>query len=205
MRQEIVVKKAVTRQDFARAVQLQTEVYRESGYLPKHKPPHKPVFPKKVNTGVDEIVYLTGLQDTAFPTEQLIGTISLTIGAVSTCCAALRSFPIYFQRLCSEKRKFLYIGSLAILPRYRPHRGVVMSLIQATMDEAVEKRAERVLCVVHPKHLSFYTKCLGFIEIDQCKNMPGLINAPAILLEAAVSEVCRRLARLTKRADCLLC
>ncbi len=124
---------------------------------------------------------------TFYRNNDLIGTISL-IAESEHCSLPLSS--LYAQELGEVKKqnkKIFEVGNFVMDKRKIAHRFSKDSLLgtrmlfRAIYEEARTKKADALVVVVNPKHLSFY-KILGFVQFGEQKHYEFVNNAAVPLI-----------------------
>lgn len=116
---------------------------------------------------------------------KVIGTVSLEFNSSKLCIDKL--FPNELKNIRSSGKSFVYFGSFAISSEYSCSR-TSMRMLKEQWRIVKNKGTEIGLCVVNPVHSSIYQR-FGFKVIATQENMPGLSQAPAVLLSVRTADV----------------
>ena len=95
----------------------------------------------------------------------------------------------------AQSRLLAHCGSFAVCRSIRPAglRSIGLTLISEMVALASANYVDTVTIIVNPVHVDFYVG-LGFEQVAKRTEMPGLTNAPAVLL-AATGESLQNLYR----------
>lgn len=123
--------------------------------------------------------------------KQVIGTASLVLDSD----AKLPADNVFSEELDLLRSSGAKIGEgtmFAVLEDVRQSSPfITLRLIGAVFGSALRARISDLVVVVNPKHVGFYTRCLGFKAISTVKGCKHVKEAPGVLL-------CRNLNELRK-------
>jgi len=133
--------------------------------------------------------------------EEIVGTMTVTYDRGKLPCDEW--FPDETISVRKVSRKVAYYGKLAVEPDlWQSALSIGFALIGEAIARASADGIDAGICIVHPRHVRFY-KALGFEEVGQRDNMPGLEKAPAVMLVIAGEAVQYLLVRFKSGAPLL--
>ena len=116
---------------------------------------------------------------------KVVGTVSLEFNPSTLCIDKL--FPKELNAIRSNGKTFVYFGSFAIMEEYNCTR-TSMRMLKEQWNLLKSQGTEVGICVVNPCHCKLYQR-FGFRVIATSSSMPGLSQAPAVLLAINANEV----------------
>lgn len=116
---------------------------------------------------------------------KVVGTVSLEFNPRKLSVDKL--FPREMNSLRTSGQTFVYFGSFAVDEEYNCTR-ISMRMLKELWDLLSVRGTEVGICVVNPCHSSLYRR-FGFRVIATSDFMPGLSQAPAVLLAINANEV----------------
>jgi predicted N-acetyltransferase YhbS len=86
-------------------------------------------------------------------------------------------------RIRARSKRMVHCGSFAVCRQVRQAgiRSIGLALIGEMVVHTCAKLVDTVTIIVNPGHVGFYLR-LGFTQVAETEVMPGLTNAPAVLL-----------------------
>lgn len=165
--------------DASCVAQLYLTTYYKAGYI---RPGYKSIKePKTDKDLVKDTVFVACVRDEG-GAETIVGTMSVTNYQDISDSPLACDFSSALQEIAQSYKNCSLIWRLAIAEQYRHSRSIVFLLMEAAIQMGLSLRYGSLVCVVHPKHVLFYSKCLAFQQKAKCENLTGLKNAPAVLL-----------------------
>lgn len=172
------------------AFQLVVKNYQSRGYLPTD-PTLKTLtlltarfcafIWKMIRFSISDIGYmLVAIED-----RKVAGTVTLEFNPSALSIDTL--FPKEMTELRSSGKSFVYFGAFAVSKEYSCTR-TSMRMLREQWRLVKERGTEVGICVVNPCHCNLYRR-LGFKILAISAEMPGLSQAPAILLAFNASEI----------------
>lgn len=153
--------------------------YQQRGYLPNTKTVNGAlVLLARFIVWVREMVRFKmggGYVFVAKDKEKILGTIMVYFSP--------KKIPLFgkeFAELRAKSSKIAYLGSFATIESCKCTR-TSLKMMQEVKKELLARGIESALCIVHPDHVGLY-KRYGFVTKASRKAMPGLKNAPAVLI-----------------------
>lgn len=121
----------------------------------------------------------------AIEDRKVVGTVTLEFDPSTLPIDSL--FPKEMKELRASGKSFAYFGSFAISEEYSCTR-TSMRMLREQWRLLKERRTEVGICVVNPCHCNLYRR-IGFKVLAISAEMPGLSQAPAVLLAFNTSEI----------------
>jgi len=109
---------------------------------------------------------------------QVVGTFSYTVdGPAGLYCEV--DFPREIRALRDAGEQIVSVWRIIVVDH--AHR-IASELMTEASRQIVELGEPTVGCVVHPRHVNYYVKRLGFERVAETKQTKGLAIAPGVLL-----------------------
>lgn len=130
-------------------------------------------------------IWKDGFVLVAVESSKVVGTVTLEFNP--SRLSIDRLFPNELKEIRSCGCSFVYFGSFAIDEEYNCTR-TSMRMLKEQWRLLKERGTEFGVCVVNPCHSALYER-FGFRVIATSDAMPGLSQAPAVLLAVSASDV----------------
>lgn len=172
------------------AFQLVVKNYQSRGYLPTAPTPKTLLLLtarfcafiwKMISFSISDSGYML----VAIENHKVVGTVTLEFDPSTLCVDSL--FPKELTELRESGKSFVYFGAFAISKEYSCTR-TSMRMFKEQWRLLRERGTEVGICVVNPCHCNLY-KRFGFRVLAISAEMPGLSQAPAVLLAFHASEI----------------
>lgn len=170
-----------TSRDMNEIAKLHKTTYSNAGYVESCDNPQQSVSIDSMSSNDHRTVFVACIHN-EYQEESIVGTVSMSEYNDISLSPLVDDFSDTLHGIAKKKEKCVIIWRLAVLEEYRHSLNISLLLIEAIVDKGSSRDFTTVVCTVHPKHYSFYKKCFGLEKVDECKNITGLVNAPAFLL-----------------------
>lgn len=116
---------------------------------------------------------------TAMVDDKLVGSITITVDGPAGLNVD-EDFPDVMRRLREPGRRMAAAWRIVTDPSYRGDRRLVMLLMRAGFEEAIARKADWLVCSVHPRRQKVHQR-LGFftVALGNCRALNG---AAAVLM-----------------------